>query len=100
MGDSLGQVASQTLQNIKVIDQAIKIPVLRPLIGFDKQDIVKIAKEIGTYDFSILPSNGCNAVPIKPVTRAKFSQILEEENKMDVIKLIEKIVKKSSQISI
>ena len=63
MGDSLGQVASQTLQNIRVIDQAVSIPVLRPLIGLDKEDVVKIAKEIGTYELSILKSEGCSAVP-------------------------------------
>src|SRR4030042_9633 len=56
MGDSLGQVASQTLQNIRVIEQAVRIPVLRPLIGLDKEDVVRIAKEIGTYDLSIAHS--------------------------------------------
>jgi len=88
MGDSLGQVASQTLQNIRVIDKAVKIPVLRPLIGFDKEDVVKIAKEIGTYDLSILPSDGCNAVPNKPATSAKLEKILDEEAKLDINKLI------------
>ena len=46
MGDSLGQVASQTLQNVRTIEQAVKIPILRPLIGFDKEDVVKISKKI------------------------------------------------------
>jgi len=92
MGDSLGQVASQTLQNIRVIDQAVSIPVLRPLIGFDKEDVVKIAKEIGTYDFSILKSEGCSAVPKKPSTQAKLEAILEEENKIDVDKLVESAI--------
>ena len=78
MGDSLGQVASQTLKNINTIEQSIKIPVLRPLIGFDKEDIIKIAKEIGTYDLSILPTVGCKAVPDNPVTQAKLEKILEE----------------------
>lgn len=93
MGDSLGQVASQTLQNIKTIEQAVKIPVLRPLVGLDKEDIVKIAKEIGTYDLSILPSDGCSAVPNKPSTQAKLNKILEEENKIDISKLVDDIVK-------
>jgi len=90
MGDSLGQVASQTLQNIRTIEQAINIPVLRPLIGFDKEDIVKIAKEIGTYDLSILPSGGCEAVPSKPATMAKIEQILAEESKINVDELVKK----------
>jgi len=100
MGDSLGQVASQTLQNIRVIDQAVKIPILRPLIGFDKEDIVKIAKEIKTYDLSILPTNGCNAVPFKPATRAKIDQILLEEQKVDIAKLVKNAVDKAVEIKL
>ena len=100
MGDSLGQVASQTLQNIKVIDQAVKIPILRPLIGFDKEEIVRIAKEIGTYELSILPSEGCNAVPKNPATKAKLENILEEEEKIDVEKLVKEMIDNSSKLSI
>jgi len=88
MGDSLGQVASQTLQNIRVVEQAVKIPILRPLVGLDKEDVVKIAKEIGTYNLSILPSDGCSAVPTKPATMAKLDQILSEEQKIDVDSLV------------
>lgn len=95
MGDSLGQVASQTLQNIRVVDDAVNIPILRPLIGFDKEDVVKIAKEIGTYDLSILPTDGCSAVPNKPSTMAKLEKILEEEDKIDVNKLVKIAVDKS-----
>jgi len=93
MGDSLGQVASQTLQNIKTIEQAVKIPVLRPLIGFDKQEVVKIAKEIGTYQLSIKPSLGCSAVPNKPATQAKLEKIMEEEKLLDVKGLVKKVVR-------
>ena len=99
MGDSLGQVASQTLRNIKVIDQSVKIPILRPLIGFDKEDIVRIAKEIETYDLSILPSNPCSAVPDKPVTQAKLDKILEEESKINIENLVKKAVETSQLIS-
>ncbi|MCK4365213.1 MAG: 7-cyano-7-deazaguanine synthase [Thermoplasmatales archaeon] len=95
MGDSLGQVASQTLQNIRTIEQAVNIPVLRPLIGLDKEDVVKIAKEIGTYDLSILPSDGCNAVPKKPSTRARLEQILDEESKININDLVKIAVEKS-----
>jgi thiamine biosynthesis protein ThiI len=100
MGDSLGQVASQTLQNIKTIDPVVNIPIFRPLIGFDKEDVVKIAKEIGTYELSILPSDGCNAVPKKPATMAKLEKIIEEENKIDINSLIENAVRESELISI
>jgi len=100
MGDSLGQVASQTLQNIRTIEQAVNIPILRPLIGFDKDEIVNISKEIGTYDLSILPSNGCNAVPNKPATKAKLEIVLDEESKIDINKLLKKAVEESELISI
>ena len=100
MGDSLGQVASQTLQNIKTIEQAVKIPIFRPLIGLDKEDVVKIAKEIGTYNLSILPSDECNAVPNRPVTKAKLEKILIEESKLDTENLIKQAIVKSQIITI
>jgi thiamine biosynthesis protein ThiI len=100
MGDSLGQVASQTLQNIKIIDQAVEIPILRPLIGFDKKDIVSISKKIGTYDISILPSSSCTAVPNNPSTAAKLKKIIEEEEKLDIKSLVEKAVKNSKKVNI
>ena len=100
MGDSLGQVASQTLQNIFVIDNAVKIPVLRPLIGFDKEDVVRIAKEIGTYELSILPSDSCSAVPNKPATSAKLDKILEEEERINIKKLIDEAIDERQKITI
>jgi len=100
MGDSLGQVASQTLQNIRVIDQVAKIPILRPLIGLDKEDVVKMAKDIGTFNLSILPSDGCSAVPNKPSTMAKLDQILSEESKVDVGKLVNQAVKNAELVGI
>jgi thiamine biosynthesis protein ThiI len=92
MGDSLGQVASQTLQNIHVVEQAIAIPVLRPLIGFDKEEVVQIAKKIGTFDLSIAKSAGCGAVPVTPSTRASLEQVLAEEQKVDVEGLVSQAV--------
>jgi len=100
MGDSLGQVASQTLHNIKTIEQAISIPVLRPLIGFDKEDVINIAKEIGTSDLSILPSDGCKAVPVKPATQAKLEKIIEEEKIIDIDELVKKVVQESEFVKI
>jgi thiamine biosynthesis protein ThiI len=98
MGDSLGQVASQTLQNMNVIDQAIKIPIFRPLIGFDKEEIISIAKNIGTYDLSILSSLGCIAVPQKPSTKAELKNILFEENKLNIDELVNNAVSKAKPI--
>jgi tRNA uracil 4-sulfurtransferase len=78
-GESLGQVASQTLDNLFVLDAAATMPVYRPLIGFDKVDAEKIAREIGTFEPSIMPASGCSAVPHKPSTKAKLGLIKEIE---------------------
>lgn len=98
MGDSLGQVASQTLYNIKIIDQAVKTPILRPLIGLDKEEIIKIAKKIDTYKTSILPKNECSAVPIKPSTKAKLEKILFEEQKIDIDKMVFESISNKKEI--
>ncbi len=100
MGDSLGQVASQTLYNMKIIDQSIKTPILRPLIGMDKEDIIKIAKKIGTYNISILPKNKCEAVPYKPSTRAKLEKILSEEKKININKMLKESIKQKEELFI
>ncbi|MCG7844012.1 MAG: tRNA 4-thiouridine(8) synthase ThiI, partial [Methanomassiliicoccales archaeon] len=86
MGDSLGQVASQTLNNIRAEQYGLEMPVLRPLIGLDKLEIERLAKMIGTYEISIL-SNGekeCTAVPSRVITNATVSDILAEEAKVDL----------------
>ena len=88
MGDSLGQVASQTLINLKIIENSITLPILRPLIGLDKQEIIGISKNIGTYDISISSSDSCSAVPKKPSTKAILEKIIFEENKIDIDKMV------------
>ena len=75
MGDSLGQVASQTLRNLKAVSRGIGMPILRPLIGYDKIEIEALAKDIGTYDISIRRSDGCTIVPSKPITEADLEKI-------------------------
>jgi tRNA uracil 4-sulfurtransferase len=100
MGDSLGQVASQTLQNERVVEQAVKIPILRPLIGFDKEDTIKIAKNIGTFDLSIAKADGCGAVPVKPSTRARLEQILAEEQKINVDELVRYAVAHKTRVNL
>jgi thiamine biosynthesis protein ThiI len=100
MGDSLGQVASQTLQNIRVVEQAIALPVLRPLLGFDKEDTIKIARKIGTFELSIAPAGGCAAVPVKPSTRARLEQILDEEKKVDVDELVRQAVAHKTLVTV
>lgn len=99
MGDSLGQVASQTLQNIRVVDQVISVPVLRPLIGWDKEEIINLAKKIGTFELSILPSEGCTAVPNKPATKAKMHIIKEIEQDFSYQDLLNDIIENSRCVS-
>lgn len=88
-GESLGQVASQTLANIRVEERATRLPVLRPLIGLDKVEIERIAKEIGTYEISIRPGLCCTIAPKKPSTYSRLDSALEEETKVDIERLAE-----------
>ncbi len=82
-GESLGQVASQTLQNLVVIDKASPTTVLRPLIGFDKQEIVELARTIGTYEYSIKLQEYCAMNVRKPATHAKLREVEEVEDKLE-----------------
>jgi thiamine biosynthesis protein ThiI len=87
-GESLAQVASQTAQNLYVESQAVGIPVIRPLIGFDKEESIAIAKAIGTYDASIRRAVCCSVVPDRPATAARLEKILAEEAKLDIAALV------------
>ena len=88
-GESLGQVASQTLANINVEERATSLPILRPLIGFDKIEIERIAKTIGTYETSIGPGMCCTIAPKKPSTYSRLEAAVNEEAKVDIDKLAE-----------
>ena len=78
-GENIGQVASQTLVNLSVLEDAATIPVLRPLLGFDKNETIMIAKKIGTYDISIKDASKCPYVPKNPTTQAVLATIKKEE---------------------
>ena len=93
-GESLGQVASQTLLSMVVTDQAANMPVFRPCIGLDKEEIVVRAREIGTFDISTLPYEDCCAMftPKHPNTRPKLEDILAEEAKLDVESLVARAI--------
>ncbi len=82
-GESIGQVASQTLDNLVVLTDAAEIPIYRPLIGFDKEDTIRIAREIGTFEQSTSQASGCKAVPKGPSTKAKLDMIREIESKLE-----------------
>jgi thiamine biosynthesis protein ThiI len=87
-GESIGQVASQTLDNLAVLtDAASEVPIYRPLIGFDKEDAIRIAREIGTFTESISHASGCKAVPSGPSTKAKLGTIREIEENLEATKM-------------
>jgi thiamine biosynthesis protein ThiI len=89
-GESLGQVASQTLDNMAVIQQAALLPILRPLVGMDKQEIIDQARRIGTFETSSIPDQDCCQlfVPKHPATKAQFREVEDAETSFDVKELV------------
>ena len=93
-GEAIGEQASQTLQNLRVLNSAVtKYPIHRPLLGFDKTETEQIARRIGTYEASIQKAKGCTAFPRKPVTRAKPHEVTEAEKALDIEDMVERSVK-------
>jgi tRNA uracil 4-sulfurtransferase len=84
-GESLGQVASQTLENMSVIQQAATLPILRPLVGMDKQEIIDQARRIGTFEISSIPDQDCCQlfVPKHPATKARVDEVEDAESNYD-----------------
>ena len=93
-GESIGQVASQTMGALAVTDDAVSMPVFRPLIGMDKEEIVEIARKIDTYETSILPYEDCCTVftPRHPSTKPKPEKVLLSQSKLDIERLIDEAV--------
>lgn len=93
-GESLGQVASQTIEGISVTNAAVKLPILRPLVGLDKVDIIEIAKDIETFETSTLPFEDCCTVflPKHPVTKPRIEDIEKSEEVLDVDYLIDNVI--------
>ena len=89
-GESLGQVASQTLDNMAVIQQAARLPILRPLVGMDKQEIIDQARRIGTFEISSIPDQDCCQlfVPAHPATKARFADVEQDETKFALAELV------------
>lgn len=101
-GENLGQVASQTAEALVVTDQSVELPVMRPLIGMDKVEIMDMAKKIGTYEKSIEPYEDCCTVflPKHPVTKPRLEKILNSESKLDVDRLVDMAVNSAEQVEI
>jgi tRNA uracil 4-sulfurtransferase len=94
-GEALGQVASQTLSNMHNATVAVRLPIVRPLIGFDKHEIEAVAKSIETYGISTRPGVCCQAVPDRPATRSNLVQILREEELLDPEQIVEDCVRRA-----
>ncbi len=97
-GSSMGQVASQTLPNLLATRQSVVMPILSPLIGMDKVEIENMAKEIGTYELSIIPDGGCGAVPRYPETKADVERVIDAQNAVDMDEELKKVLKSLKNI--
>ncbi len=90
-GEAIGEQASQTLTNLRVLDAVVKkYPVHRPLLGFDKQETEAIGRKIGTYEPSSKKAAPCTAVPYQPSTKAKMEDVLKAEEKLNIEKMVER----------
>lgn len=101
-GESLGQVASQTMQSMNVTNSVVKLPVFRPVVAFDKEEIIDIAQKIDTFEISIRPYEDCCTVflPKNPVIRPKISEAEEYEKALDIDSLVEKAVADTEELII
>lgn len=101
-GESLGQVASQTMESMAVTQECVSLPVLQPLIGMDKEEIVRIARKIDTYETSILPYEDCCTVftPRRPSTKPRINKVLEAESELDCVSLIDEAINNIERIKI
>lgn len=85
MGDSLGQVASQTMANMKTISEGCSLPILRPLLAYDKQEIIDLAEKIGTFNISIRKEGHCPFLPSNPVTQGTTEKLVKIEASLDFL---------------
>ncbi|NQU83314.1 MAG: tRNA 4-thiouridine(8) synthase ThiI, partial [Parcubacteria group bacterium] len=101
-GESVGQVASQTLENINVVNSVVDLPVFRPLIGYDKEEIIKEAQDMGTFELSIQPHDDCCTlfIPRNPMTRGKLKIAEAEEKNLDIDNLVKACLDKVKLIEI
>lgn len=101
-GESLGQVASQTLDSLAVIEQAVEMPVLRPLIGMDKKEIVAIAERIGTFTLSQMEGDDCCQflMPSRVVTHPRLERVLEAEEATEMDRLVEEALAQATKVDV
>ena len=99
-GESIGQVASQTLESMVVVNEVTNKPIIRPVATYDKEEIIAVARKIGTYDISIRPYEDCCTVfvPKHPQIKPLNTKAREEENKFNFEELIEKAVNETNTL--
>ncbi len=94
-GENLGQVGSQTVENMFLTDKAVTLPILRPVLSYDKQEIINLAKKIGTHDASLGPELCCLLGPKNPATKGRIKIVNEEEKKLDILGIVKKAVEET-----
>ena len=101
-GESIGQVASQTIQALAVTNAVVNMPVFRPLIGMDKDEIIQISRKIGTFETSILPYEDCCTVftPKHPTTKPNIERIKQSESKLDIEPMIKTAIENTEVITL
>ena len=102
-GESLGQVASQTIESMTVVSEVIKkVPVIRPLVAFDKCETIDIAKKIGTFETSIQPFEDCCTVffPDNPIVKPELYKVKKEQEKIDFDDIIERAMQSVEVVTI
>ncbi len=99
-GEFLGSKATQTLTNLGIIAQSVEIPILRPLLGMNKEEIEEYARAIGTYEISTKPAMCCTVTPEKPSTRAKLADVLAAEANVDMGALVGESMKTLQELEL
>ncbi|MFW6117483.1 MAG: tRNA uracil 4-sulfurtransferase ThiI [Thermoproteota archaeon] len=100
-GEAIGEQASQTLPNLRVLSQAVtEYPIHRPLLGFNKVETEKLARKIGTFQISTRAVGGCDAVPQKPTTEARLEHVKKAEQKLDIEEMVNKSISQSEKVKV
>lgn len=101
-GESIGQVASQTLESIKVVNEVTNVPIIRPLATYDKEEIVEVSRKIKTYDISIRPYEDCCTVfvPEHPIIKPRIDRVIYEENKCNLEPLITEAIENIEEVNL
>jgi thiamine biosynthesis protein ThiI len=100
-GEAIGEQASQTITNLRVLDEAaVRYPVHRPLLGFDKTETEQLARKIGTFDLSISKAKSCSGAPSQPATSAKLEKVKEAEAKLNIDSMVKESIEQAKTITV